>query len=215
MARSCGLQSTLLRCCRLRSLVLRHCWTASPHLFVRLRAACPLLGELTIDECDMSRRALGSRTLLLLLLLLLFHEREGESHVSVVRCRFATGCKQHVGRVLSSPLLRAVGAASPSARSSPSLLSGLQGAVREVGTDPRARWAGALGASTHGPVLQLQLGSSHPGLAGPRSSGDCLLRRLAGCCKAATNDGRHSTSDCGAVQASGRTLQFPVSWQTA
>ena len=50
-----AMQSALLRCSRLRSLVLRHCWAASPRLFARLRAACPLLEELTVDECDTSR----------------------------------------------------------------------------------------------------------------------------------------------------------------
>ncbi len=65
-ARPRGSQSALLSCCRLRRLVLRHCWTTSPQLFVRLRTACPLLGELTVDECDMARRAQIKPLLLLL-----------------------------------------------------------------------------------------------------------------------------------------------------
>ena len=49
------MQNGLLKCTRLRRLVLRHCWAASPPLFAELRIACPLLTDLTVDECDFAR----------------------------------------------------------------------------------------------------------------------------------------------------------------
>ena len=49
------LKADLLACTRLRRLVLRHCWTASPELFQHLRGSCLILRELAVDECDTSR----------------------------------------------------------------------------------------------------------------------------------------------------------------